>query len=124
MQTLLNTLVNGTTEYQEDGTVIHRPPNAAMLRAARELQGMSNTLAMNQQTLMALQFRVDEQLAHNIQLQEQLNEYLGTIAKLTTELQNLRNDVKQSGETIPVDVGCASGDSSTSDSDGEGRGTN
>lgn len=124
MQTLINSLVNGTTEYQDDGVIIQHPPNATMLRAARELANISAQEVVNINTIRALQFRVDEQLAYNIQLQEQLNEYLGTIAKLTTELQNLRNDVKQSGETITVDVGCASGDASTGDSDGEGRGTN
>ena len=124
MQTLLNALVNGITEYQEDGTVIHRPPNATMLRAARELTSMSNTLASNFETMQSLQFRVGEQLNEITILQEQLNEYRGTIDKLTADLQNLRNDTKQSGETLSIDVGCASGDTSTGDSDGEGRGTN
>lgn len=125
MQTLLHTLVNGTTEYQEDGTVIHRPPNAAMLRAARELQGMSNTLAINQQTLMSLQFRVEGQLNEITILQEQLNEYRGTIDKLNADIQDLRIDIRLNGnEEVDSDVGRSSGEPSPSDSDGEGRGTN
>lgn len=124
MQTLIQSLVNGTTEYQEDGTVIHRPPNAAMLRAARELSNLSAQEIVNINTIMALQFRVEEQLNEITILQEQLNEYRGTIDKLTADLQNLRNDTRQNREEINSDVGRSSGESCTSDSDGEGRGTN
>lgn len=124
MQNLLHTLVNGTTEYQEDGTVIHRPPNAAMLRAARALTDLHSINEGNFTTMNSLQFRVDEQLNEITILQEQLNEYRGTIDKLNADIQNLRNDPRQNREEINSDVGCSSGDTSPSDSDGEGRGTN
>jgi uncharacterized coiled-coil protein SlyX len=85
---------------------------------------MSSTLSRNQQGFMELQFRVGEQLNEITILQEQNNEYRGTIDKLNAELQNLLNDAGQEREEVISDVGSDSGDTGTSDSDGEGRGTN
>lgn len=124
MKNLINTLVNGTTEYQDDGVIIQHPPNATMLRAARELASMSAQEVVNINTIMALQFRVGEQLNEITLLQEQLNEYRGTIDKLNANLQNLRNDSRQERKEVNSDVGCSSEQPCGSDSDGEGRGTN
>lgn len=124
MQTLVNALVNGTTEYKEDGTVVQHPPSAIMLRASRELTTLFNINATNQQTLNQLQLRVEEQLKEITILQEQNNEHLQTINKLTTDLQNLRNDPGQGREEVNSDVESGSEQSSGSDSTGQGSGTN
>lgn len=124
MQNLLNVLINGTNEYQEDGTLVHRPPNAAMLRASRELVSMANINTQNFQTLQSLQLRVEEQLKEITCLQELLNDTNRRNAELTTDLQNLRNDSKQDGAELNIEVGRSSGESGPCDSDGEGRGTN
>ena len=124
MQTLINSLLNGTVEYQDEGVIVNKPPTATMLRAARELTTIVNINATNQLAMMQLQQRVDEQLNEILTLQEQNNEYRGTIDKLNAELQNLRNDAGQERKEVTSDVGCGSGDTSTSDSDGAGRGTN
>lgn len=38
MQTLYNSLINGTPEYRDNGEVIIHPPTAIMLRAARTIK--------------------------------------------------------------------------------------
>lgn len=125
MQTLVNALVNGTTEYKEDGTVVQHPPSAIMLRASRELTTLFNINATNQQTLNQLQLRVEEQLKEITILQEQNNEHLQTINKLTTDIQDLRVDIRLNGnEEVNSDVESGSEQSSGSDSTGQGSGTN
>lgn len=124
MQTLLNSLVNGTTEYLENGDIVQHPPTAVMLRAARELTTLLNINTTNGEAIRQLQFRVEEQLNEITILQENINESRRAITELTTDLQNLRNDTGQDGAELNIEVGRSGEQSSGSDSDGEGCGTN
>lgn len=138
MQTLINSLLNGTNEYRDNGVVVVHPPTATSLRAARELTALTNINATNHHLIMQLQARVDEQLKELLTLQSHNNELQSNLQKL--QPSNVRpNPVVDSDEATGPDADvqhvCESeGQTSPvasegerldgSDSDSEGRGTN
>lgn len=124
MQTLLKSLVNGIPEYLDNGDMVRKTPTATMLRAARELGNLININNVNNEVIYSLQLRVDSQLKEIVCLQELLNDANKRNTELNANLQNLRNDSKQEGPELNIEVGCTSEQPSGSDSDGEGRGTN
>lgn len=135
MQTLINSLLNGTNEYRDNGVVVVHPPTATSLRAARELTALTNINTTNQHLIMQLQARVDEQLKELLTLQSHNNELQSNLQKLqpsnvqpnpvehtdnpNANVQDVREDQGQTG-----DVECTSEQPAGSDSDSEGRGTN
>lgn len=138
MQTLINSLLNGTNEYRDGGLVSVHPPTATALRAARELTTLVNTNTTNDILIQQLQFRVNEQLNEILTLQSKLNELQSTIQKIQSS--NVRPDnLEHPNEDARPDVHVqhvreSEGQTSTmaskgeqlggSDSDSEGRGTN
>ena len=62
MQNLINSLNRGISEVNEVGENILRPPTATMLRAARTIADLANQAQSNQQIMMQLQARIDQQL--------------------------------------------------------------
>lgn len=120
MQILINALVNGTNEFQDDGVVITKPPTAMSLRAARELTTLININATNHQLIMQLQSRVEEQLKEILNLQSNLNESNQRNQELrASSISSVCENTRETSE-----VGSTSKQPSGSDSDGEGRGTN
>ena len=114
MQTLINSLINGTNEYRDNGEVITHPPTATSLRAARELTTLTNINATNHQLIMQLQQRIDEQLKEILQLQAQNNEYNRELSAIKA-VPSVRESEQQVSE-----MGSPSPEPPSSHTDGEG----
>ena len=138
MQTLINSLINGTKEYKDNGEIISTPPTATALRASRELTNLANINATNHHLIMQLQARVNEQLQEILTLQSHNNELQSNIQKLQSSNVRPNNmgdtnshgrdssDVQhvREGEGQASVVASGSDGLSGSDSDSQGSGTN
>ena len=68
MQTLINSLNNGITEYKDNGEIIQHPPTATMIRAAKALLELAKVNEANTQILVQQQNLITAQLQEIEQL--------------------------------------------------------
>ena len=93
MQNLYNLLMQGETEYRDDGIVRH-PPTATSLRAARAIQQLVGTNEGNLQLIHSLQLRVTNYL-------EDITSVTNSLHETLKELSILREQITK--ETTPVE---------------------
>lgn len=124
MRTLINALVSGQREYLENGDIVTKAPTATELRAARELQNLSNVNDTNLVMIETLQRHNQQQLQEILTMQVMIQEYQKKIDELKLKFNATNNESVCASTQETSDVGSGSEQPSGSDSDSEGRGTN
>lgn len=84
MQTLYNSLTNGTTEYRDNGEIITTPPTATMLRAARAIKQAIEVNTTNTSTIMSLQAREADLLSDLERANDEIKKLRDTISKFSS----------------------------------------
>lgn len=101
MQNLYNELMNGSTEYRADGTVIQHPPTALALRAARTLKQLADLNDTNALLINQLQAR-EQDVHRNLEITEAKIEKLQALLQEAVDKGVSVEPVIQNLEDLPA----------------------
>lgn len=118
MQDIINELNAGSTEYKEDGTVIHRPPSSLQLRAARNLTEMFN---INQTNLLMIN-QMQSHISDLFKINNTLKAELDAARTIRREPTNSNEGLRNGGQEVSG-VECGDTRPCASDSDSAGSST-